>query len=407
MRRFAGLFSTLAVFAFLSSSCNQDKLDPDNQEPGTQTETEKDNPNNVVTELHINVPGNIEITSKDYWTEGAEIFLVDREGNRTSLGKTSLKRRGNSSFFFPKDSYNLKFEVKLPVLGMPASKRWCLLAQWMDKTNLRNDVAFEISRRFDRAWTPRGRFVKLYYNGENRGLYYLVEKVKIAKNRVNISDDGYIVDLDSNYDEPYKFRSSYYNLPVNFKDPDEDLMTQEKFDYFQDYFNEVERRIKTKDASYLDMIDLDSFISWVLVQEVVGNGEYKHPKSTIMYKDVEGKLFAGPVWDFDWGTFVPDQKDFIVMWRHWYEDLAYDKTFYARFKEIWNATKGKLKDIDKYIDARADVISEAAIEDAELWPIDQDENGDEKLSFDEAIQRMKDSFNERLAELDDYIYNMY
>ncbi|MBQ0044397.1 MAG: CotH kinase family protein [Bacteroidales bacterium] len=401
-------FITAAVFIGLAAiACNPAQIDPSQEERPAPDFPDKSNPNNIVTALYINAPGVKEISSKEEWTTGAEIYLMDDKGTRTNLGVTSIKRRGNSSFYFPKHSYNLKLEVKQAVLGMPASKRWCLLAQWMDRTNLRNDVAFEVSRRFGMAWTPRGRFVKLYFNGDYRGLYYLVEKVKIAKNRINISDDGFIIDMDSNFDEAYKFRSEYFKMPVNIKEPDEDVITKEMFDNFKNYFNELEKRIYNKDASYTEMLDLDSFIKWALIQEVVGNAEYKHPKSVIMYKDVTGKLYSGPTWDHDWGTFVPNQKGFIIIWQHWYEAVSYDKTFYKRLKEIWQEVKPELADIDAYITARAKVIRKATADDDKLWPITQDENGDEHLSFDEAIERMKESFNARVQALDDYIYNYY
>ena len=70
---------------------------------------------------------------------------------------------------------------------MPKHKRWVLLANWMDRTLLRNDVAFEMARRV-MDWAPRGQFVELYLNGVHQGNYYLCEQIKVDKNRVNIDE---------------------------------------------------------------------------------------------------------------------------------------------------------------------------------------------------------------------------
>ena len=36
---------------------------------------------------------------------------------------------------------------------------------------------------------------------------------------------------------------------------------------------------------------------------MANNREPLHPKSVYIHKRNHGKLVAGPVWDFDWGTF--------------------------------------------------------------------------------------------------------
>ena len=78
-----------------------------------------------------------------------------------------------------------------------------LLANRVDRTLLRNDVAFEIARKCPALpWTPRGLFVELYLNGKHRGNYYLCEHIKIDKNRVNIDETkslwyGYLFEHDS------------------------------------------------------------------------------------------------------------------------------------------------------------------------------------------------------------------
>ena len=94
---------------------------------------------------------------------------------------------------------------------MPAQKNWILLANFDDKTMLRDDVAFELSRRVGMAYTPRSQFVETFLNGEYEGTYQLTESIEIDKNRVNINslddDDvtapnitgGYLMEVDYNH----------------------------------------------------------------------------------------------------------------------------------------------------------------------------------------------------------------
>jgi len=161
--------------------------------------------------------------------------------------------------------------------------------------------------------------VEVVLNGTHLGNYYLCEQIKVDKNRVNVAElketdteepaisGGYLVELDTYYDEINKFRSIHKNLPVNFKEPDEDVLNSQQMDWFKDYFNQVEDILYgSGEGSYQDYIDVNSFIDWWLVYELALNGEPNHPKSSYMYKDRNEKLKAGPVWDFDWGTFIPN-----------------------------------------------------------------------------------------------------
>ena len=114
---------------------------------------------------------------------------------------------------------------------------------------------------------------------------------------------GYLLEFDDNYDES---TSSVPDVvcPCMFKD--------EVSKYSSDIYNQVKARIEAVeanlesgnfDAAYSDL-DINSVIDYFFVQELTFNDEYKHPKSVYMLIDGDGKLTAGPVWDFDWQTFV-------------------------------------------------------------------------------------------------------
>ena len=119
--------------------------------------------------VYIDTPEAQPITSKEIWMEGVNLLIFNADGSLDYEGSTQMKGRGNSTWTqFPKKPYALKLDKKAKILGMPSHKRWCLLANWMDRTLIRNAVAFEISRRTELAWTPNGFFVELVLNGEKR-----------------------------------------------------------------------------------------------------------------------------------------------------------------------------------------------------------------------------------------------
>ena len=209
--------------------------------------------------IYIETPGEVGITSKILWLENCSIRIVDEHGiGGLNLG-VSVKGRGNSTWnVYPKKPYTFKLDSKAEVLGMPKHKRWVLLANWMDRTLLRNDVALEMARRI-MEWAPRGRFVELYLNGEHRGNYYLCEQIKVDENRVDIDEldensdfadesqitGGYLLEYDVNgpNDEINYFHSQVCRFPVTIKDPDEDVITSwehPSYMYVKNYINKLE-----------------------------------------------------------------------------------------------------------------------------------------------------------------------
>jgi hypothetical protein len=209
------------------------------------------------------------------------------------------------------------------------------------------------------------------------------------------------VELDTYYDEVNKFRSIHRNLPVNFKEPDEDVLNTQQMNWFSNYFNQIEDILYgAGEGSYQDYIDVNSFIDWWLVHELALNGEPNHPKSSYMHKDRNGKLMAGPVWDFDWGTFIPNNVNFRIKNAIWYGKLFEDPAFVETVKQRWNTLKPGFQTIIPFIDEQAAYIRQSAIVNTNMWPINQDINGDEKMSFDAAVNRLRGAYEERINELD-------
>ena len=99
-----------------------------------------------------------------------------------------IKGRGNSTWYYPKKPYNIKFAKKTAVLGMPKAKKWTLLANYIDTSLLHNAFAWEYAQALGLPFTGTYRPVDLYINGGYLGSYVLCESVEIAENRVDLTD---------------------------------------------------------------------------------------------------------------------------------------------------------------------------------------------------------------------------
>ena len=360
---------------------------------------------------------------------------------------TQIKGRGNYTWTWEKKPYALKLASNVKVLGMPAHKRWVLLANWRDRTLLRNDAAFWLSREAGMDYTVRGQFVELEFNGEHRGNYYLCEQIKIDPERVNITEvkngvgfadlsGGYLMEIDSYWDELNKFKSSEFNLRYMFKEPDNDPITSPKYapayEWMENHIGEFERVLKSRSGvenhMYENYLDVDSAIWFMLLNELTGNrdffqnvqGDVYGPHSTYIHKDKGGKLIMGPIWDFDYETFIPASYygsswggSSGFFWRgfdkteYYYHWLCYDSKFVQRIKYLWNEKKDDFMGLTAYIDLMYEKILLSQQFDESLWPgytqKNRNDNHDYNLSFPNAIQRMKESFLAKIQWMDTQI----
>lgn len=398
--------------------------------------------NSTLPVLYIYTPDATPVVDKDTWIADSHAYLKGADGEVTDLGAASVKGRGNTTWNMPKKPYALKLDKKASLLGMPKDKRWDLLANMLDRTRMRNDIALELGRRLgpDHGqtyldWTPRGEFVELVLNGTHMGNYYLVEHIKVASTRVPIKEmevgdiaepavtGGYILELGTEMDEVNKFYTDWftdpysgdralksgsnYRLPVMIKEPDEKVLVTEQYDWIKNYINDIQSNIVNNNGGWTGKVDMDSFICWMFVQEVVGNYEPFHPKSCFMHKDRDGKLVMGPLWDFDYGTFKSDY--FMTPVYHyaiWYPYMLKNNTFKARVKELWPIVQPLLQDVaDHYISARAAQIKSSVDADWTAWPATNNPNGDRNMSFDEAVSSLKSNLNRRLNQMTNEVNN--
>ena len=362
--------------------------------------------------MYITTPGGSGIYSKDYWTDGCTVQLVDDAGNvYYDNSNVSVKGRGNSTWNYPKKPYALKLPEKANLIGTGEDKRWVLLANWMDRTLLRNDVTFEIARLTSLEWTPSGEFIELYLNGKHQGNYWLGEKVKTGTARLKAD---YLIEMDVNYDEDWRYYSTYgrrvnqgaNGLPINVKEPDADKMTDASFTALKNLVAGVENSLYNNTGDYRQLMNTNTFVDWYIVHELTYNGEPNHPKSCFFYFR-DGIMYAGPVWDFDWYTFQPYTSGLFIPNSIYYSKLLADNDFKAALKARWTELKPKFQSVYTYIDQKADEIRASEAINWTMWPCTSSSvNGDERYSFQQSVDRMKTALANRILALDTAIANL-
>ena len=304
----------------------------------------------------------------------------------TDTGKLTadIKGRGNSSWDYAeggKKPYRIKLATKSKVFGMGSDRDWILLADSMDPSQIRNEVAQRVARVISMEFAPRFRTVELYINNDYKGSYTLIEhKETGAGHKVWVdpdSGDGYYVELDSKGDDPVQFTSSTFNRLFNFKDPEQPTSAQKT--YFQNLINDTEKAMKDKNWTKVhDLIEMDTWIQNYIVQELSMNVDGNMRLSTYFAKDKDTKLYMPMVWDFDlafgnagyiknfigyegpegWWVKIcgGSERDSGHPSSHsghqtYYQYLFQDPAFVSRLKELWNLYYPRLQAIGTtYID---------------------------------------------------------
>ena len=349
-------------------------------------------------------------------------------GNATYPGlqdvPCSIRGRGNTTWTWPKKPYLLKLDEKEHVLGMHKHKRWVLLANFMDRTLMRNLVSMHVASLTSLAWTPGCVPVELVLNGKHLGSYLLIEQVRVDNHRVAITEmtdqdnsgeavtGGYLLELDFHYDNEFQWKD--HNIPFAVKYPDPEDLTSAQKTYIKNYIAQVSNAIYGADFAdpqkgYAQFLDVDSFVDEWIVYEVMCNHELGNPGSVYLHKDRSGKLVAGPVWDFDWGVlsfYTSNGANDLVNGRAiWYERLFQDPAFKAKVKARFQELLPQLETIPDYMDACEGLLEKSAQLNFAMWnPADDRSqnggkiiNGDENLSFHSAIQRLKENYTHHLG----------
>ena len=337
--------------------------------------------------VHITTEGGKAIDSKENYVkasfrfEDPSRFYTDEETVEVT-GK--IKGRGNTTWGMPKKPYRIKLDEKTDVFGSPGDKDWILLANYSDKTLLRNIMAMEISRVCGMSWTPRMLSVEVYLNGKYIGVYSFCDHKEVAKERVNIEvatetdlEGGYYLELEEAMDEPVCFKT-VWDTPVMFHEPEYPTETQQKYvkAWFDGFEHALERVQGEHDYAYRSYIDVPSFINYYIIQEITKNPDGNVRKSTYLTKEKGKPLEMYHVWDFDITLGNCDYTNFETPegWQmryvKWYNQLFFDPAFKKSVVDRWNELYPTLlTQVPAFLDRQYALMAGAEARNFDRWQI--------------------------------------
>ena len=382
--------------------------------------------------VSIHIVNNEEPYDKEHELRAMVSFVSDN-GAKLLQDSALVRLRGNASMGFPKKPYRIKFDKKYNVLNSPAkAKKWTLINNYGDKTLMRNQLAFELSRRFGMPYTPFCTYVDVVVNGEYKGSYQLCDQIEVAKGRVDIDKmkpedisgealtGGYLVEADAYaYNETNMFYSDK-GTGVTIKSPDEDDITDEQHEYIRNAYSNMEN-------NWRKTLDLHTFLRHFLVGEMSGNTDTYW--SVYFYKRrANDTIFCGPVWDFDL-AFENDWRTYpINSNKNWIYSSKGSTTGYMKelVSQVLNSNEGKKELLaawanarehgfteDKfvaYIDEQAAELDESQRLNFIRWPIlstTVHENPIARGSYEAEVENVKKYVTDRIAWIDKKIGYVY
>ena len=356
------------------------------------------------------------------------VHFIDNSSGKYNYTRDSVKTRsyceiglhGNYSRDFPKLSYNIKTldskwnnNFDTAIVGWPAQHEWAFIANYSDRSLLRNAITQHMYSSMGQAYSPRWKHVELILDGVYQGVFLMIEKIKRGKDFVNIAKldtsasapstgdsltGGYMIKTDwkgstgwfSKYSLPYYSWDRQY---FRFYDPTVPDSFQQM--YIQSYFDSFEnaiygRSISASPGNWRNFANEKSIDDYFFIQEITMNLD-GYRASFYMYKDRNDRdrhIHLGPVWDFDWTMY---DNGWLPNFHGWLYPLGYEASMWW-FKLIGGgsygygkgdaAFKNELKckwtvyrrnglsqtSLDRFVDSNVAVLNDAQKRNFREWP---------------------------------------
>lgn len=235
-------------------------------------------------------------------------LLVVNNNKKELKANAIIKLRGNTSLLLIKKQYQIIFDKPQNLLGMHSTaKNWRLIANYADKSLLRNTVGLELSSLLKMKYTAQCIFVDVIFNGEFLGNFNLCEVIEIGSGRVELSamdkndteepeiTGGYLVEISGQAKDEEVYGNTTKGIPYKYFYPEPKDMNEAQKKYIDSYMNQMEKEVY---SGIVDHIDIDSCINYFFIQDIGAN----HDAAWNIYltkERNEDKFYFGPVWDFD------------------------------------------------------------------------------------------------------------
>lgn len=375
-------------------------------------------------------------------------IIANSDGGRNHLtdpfndydGRIAIELRGSATQLYPKKQYRFETQdstgenLNVSLLGLPPENDWIFYGPYDDQSLIRNVLAYRLSNRIGR-YASRSRFCELVLNGEYRGLYVLLEKIKRDKNRVDIArldaadttgearTGGYIIKIDKWQGENLGGWTSRMGTKYQYHYPHADDIRPEQKIYIWHFMDAFESLMFSPgfadpDSGYPRLLEVDAAVDHFLLNELAKNVD-AYRISAFMYKDRDrngGKLTMGPIWDFNLSfgkAWYPEDLFLTGGWQvdynthrpwdnlkvpFWWIKLSREPGFVRRAVTRWQALRRGPFHVDSLyasIDTLTERIAEARVRNFQRWPETAREH-----SYAAEIAQMKQWIAARLDWID-------
>ena len=339
---------------------------------------------NSLPVIFINTEANVGIQREDYVEGTVQVFgqgLTDS----TSEVTMKIRGRGHSTWgIHPKKPYQMKLSDSSAFLGMPKKKRWLFMAEYSDKTMLRNRLAMELGYLSNLDWTPNSYYAEVHINNVAMGTYRISEKVEEGSNRVDIGDNGFLLRIDTtlhghtdNDDVYFETNEISGQNVIQIKEPDL-VQGDQQYNLIKDHIIDFETALFGVNFTdpvngYLPYIDIDSFADWFLINEIAKNQDAKSYSSIYLHYIPGQKIKMGPIWDFDLGFGNVDYSDaaypqgWWVYYHWWIERLMQDPAFVNKVKERFTHFKSNEQYLLSKIDEWSQTLRKSVARNDDIW----------------------------------------
>ncbi|MBQ0143566.1 MAG: CotH kinase family protein [Bacteroidales bacterium] len=383
---------------------------------------------NLIPKVSIRTPN--DITSRtEYQTATIKITNCPQFGSIDAPGKA--RGRGNATFLsYPKKSYRFKLDEGEKVCGYHKNRDWVLLAEYCDKSLMRTTYMNALSKAAGCEWTPEGTHVDLYLNGNYNGTYLLIEQVEKANHKIEMEDDGFIIEDDNYYSwEPFHFTTTLYGRHYTFKYPsagDGDIKYHdENYYYMKNFMNTMESTLngagfKDPENGYRKYMDVPSFVRWYLVMELLS---CQDPNYFYVLPTKGAKLKMYPAWDAEWTlgnayagpggwTSLPPEfeKKPLNITRRYFPQQFKDPYFVEQVYLAWQDMKGNLNAVKEEVAAEVENVRLSQKENFKRWDILSRQVSVEQIvlgSWEAEVDYAAKWFDKRIAWFDTYIKDLY
>ena len=222
---------------------------------------------------------------------------------------------------------------------------------------------------------------------------------------------GYLLELDEYYDEVSKFRTES-NQPIMFKNPEFVGTNKDMIGYVQNYVQAFEDAVQSDSYTaeyegetlhYSELFDMDALVDYWLINEIFFTEEL-NKKSTYMYKDIDGLMKMGPIWDMDWSSGGEGQTYHTENWatryysanaqaNSWYKFLIQDPWFFINAQErYWEIRNAEVKDMLAELDRNEELLASSAAGNGKRWGY--------KSDYSEYVNKLRTWLNTHLSWMD-------